>query len=171
MLDLSSPTRDRTHVSCIGRQILNHWTTSKVLPFIYIYTNIHFSGSSENLVVKNLPAMQETWVLCLGWEDPLGKGVATYSRILAWRVPWTEEPDGLQSMGSQRVGHDWATNTLLSLEHKLHEDRDFCLLFTVVSLVPGRVPGTSHGRCVCHCRKDWKRDGYPCGGQVGYQYP
>ena len=106
MLDLSSPTRDRTHVSCIVRQILNHWTTSKVLPFIYIYTNIHFSGSSENLVVKNLPAMQETWVLCLGWEDPLGKGVATYSRILAWRVPWTEEPDGLQSMGSQRVGHD-----------------------------------------------------------------
>ena len=77
MLDLSSPTRDRTHVSCIGRQILNHWTTSKVLPFIYIYTNIHFSGSSENLVVKNLPAMQETWVLCLGWEDPVGKGVAT----------------------------------------------------------------------------------------------
>ena len=45
------------------------------------------------------------------------------------------------------------------------------LLFTAVSLVSGRVPGTSHGRCVCHCRKDWKRDGYPCGGQVGYQYP
>ena len=96
-LDLSSPTRDPTQVSCIGRQILNHWTTSEVLLFIYIYTNILLSGSSENLVVENLPVMQETWVLCLGWEDPLGKGVATYSGILAWRVPWTDEPDGLYS--------------------------------------------------------------------------
>ena len=57
-------------------------------------------------VVKNLPAMQETQVRSLGWEDPLEKGMATYSRILAWRIPWTEEPGGLQSMGSQRVGHD-----------------------------------------------------------------
>ena len=57
-------------------------------------------------MVKNPPAMQETWVLSLGWEDPLEKGMATYSRILAWRIPWTEEPGGLQSMGSQRVGHD-----------------------------------------------------------------
>ena len=56
--------------------------------------------------VKNLPAMQETQVLSLGWEDPLEKGVATHSSILAWRVPWTEEPGRLQSMGSQRVGHD-----------------------------------------------------------------
>ena len=55
---------------------------------------------------KNLPAMQETWVQSLGWEDPLQKGTATHSSILAWRVPWTEEPGGLQSMGSQRVGHD-----------------------------------------------------------------
>ena len=56
--------------------------------------------------VKNLPAMQETQVLSLGWEDPLEKGVATHSSILAWRVPWTEEPGRLQSMGSQRVGHN-----------------------------------------------------------------
>ena len=55
---------------------------------------------------KNLPAMQETQVRSLGWEDPLEKGMATYSRILAWRIPWTEEPGGLQSMGSQRVRHD-----------------------------------------------------------------
>ena len=57
-------------------------------------------------VVKNLPAMQETQVRSLGWEDPPEKGMATYSRILAWRIPWAEEPGGLQSMGSQRVGHD-----------------------------------------------------------------
>ena len=57
--------------------------------------------------VKNLPAVQETWVRSLGWEDPLEEGMATHSSTLAWRIPWTEEPGGLQSMGSQRVGHEW----------------------------------------------------------------
>ena len=61
--------------------------------------------------VKNLPAMEETKVRSLGWEDSLKKEMATHSSILAWRIPWAEEPDGLQFMGSQRVGHDWATNT------------------------------------------------------------
>ena len=56
--------------------------------------------------VKNLPAMRETRVRSLGWEDLLEKGMATPSSILAWRIPWTEELGGLQSMGSQRVGHD-----------------------------------------------------------------
>ena len=56
--------------------------------------------------VKNLPAMQKTWVQSLGQEDPLEKGIATHSSILAWKIPWTEEPGGLQSMESQRVGHD-----------------------------------------------------------------
>jgi len=56
--------------------------------------------------VKIPPAMQETWVQSLGWEDPLEKGMATHSNILAWRIPWTERPGGLQSMGSQKVGHD-----------------------------------------------------------------
>ena len=51
--------------------------------------------------VKNLPAMQDTWVQFLGWEDPLEKEMAPHSSILAWRIPWTEEPGGLQSMGSQ----------------------------------------------------------------------
>ena len=60
-------------------------------------------------MVKNPPAMQETWVRSLGWEDPLEEGTATHSSILAWKIPWTEEPCRLQSMGSQRVGHDWAT--------------------------------------------------------------
>ena len=57
-------------------------------------------------MVKNLPAMQETWILSLCWEDPLEKEMATHSSILAWRIPWTEESGGLQSMGLQRVGHD-----------------------------------------------------------------
>ena len=56
--------------------------------------------------VKNLPAVQETRVQSLGWEDPLEEGMVTHSSILAWRIPWTEEPDGLQSMGLQRVRHD-----------------------------------------------------------------
>ena len=57
-------------------------------------------------MVKNLPAMLETWVQSLGWEDALEEGMETHSSILAWRIPWTEEPGGLQTMGSQRVGHD-----------------------------------------------------------------
>ena len=57
-------------------------------------------------IVKNLPAMQETQVQSLSLEDPLEKGTATHSSILAWMIPWTEEPGGLQSLGSQRVGHN-----------------------------------------------------------------
>ena len=57
-------------------------------------------------MVMNPPPMQETWVRSLGWEDPLEKEIATHSRILAWRIPWTEETGGLQSMESQRVGQD-----------------------------------------------------------------
>ena len=56
--------------------------------------------------LKRLPAMWETWVRSLGWEDPLAKEMATHSSTLTWRIPWREEPGGLQSMGSQRVGHD-----------------------------------------------------------------
>ena len=65
--------------------------------------------------VKNLPATQETQVQSLRREDPLEKEMATHSSILAWEIPWTEELDGLQSMGSQRVKHDWATNTYVSV--------------------------------------------------------
>ena len=57
-------------------------------------------------MVKRLPTMWETWVRSLGREDPLEKEMAPHSSILAWRIPWMEEPGGLQSMGSQRVGHD-----------------------------------------------------------------
>ena len=75
-------------------------------------------GASLSQMVKNLPAvwensaMQETWVQSLGQEDTLEEKMATHSSVLAWRVPWTEEPGRLPSVGSQRVGHEWATNTL-----------------------------------------------------------
>ena len=65
--------------------------------------------------VKCLPAMRETQVRTLGREDPLGKEMATHSSILAWKIPWTEDPGRLKSMGSQRVGHDWATSLTDSL--------------------------------------------------------
>ena len=62
--------------------------------------------------IKNLPAKQETQIWSLGQKDTLEKEMATYSNILAWKIPWTEEPSRLQSMGSQRAGHNWVTNTL-----------------------------------------------------------
>ena len=65
-----------------------------------------FLASLVVRMVKNLPAMQEGWVRSLGWEDPLEEGMATYTSILAWRIPWTREPGKLQSMWSQRVGHN-----------------------------------------------------------------
>ena len=65
-----------------------------------------FPGKGILHPVKNLTTMQETQVQSLDWEDPLEEGMVTYSSVLAWRIPWTEEPGGLQSMGSQRVRHD-----------------------------------------------------------------
>ena len=64
-------------------------------------------------MVKNLPALQETWVQSLGREDPLQKRMATYSSILTWKIPWSEEPAGLHSMALQRVGHYWATDAFI----------------------------------------------------------
>ena len=82
-------------------------------------------------LVKNLPVMWETWVWSLGWEDPLEKGTATHSSILAWRIPWT-----LQSMGSQRVRHDWAIFTF-SLSSAESTKNTFSLKS---SLLPFSVP-------------------------------
>ena len=64
-----------------------------------------YGASLEAQVVKDLPAMQETQIQSLSWEDPLEEGMATHSSILAWRIPWTEEPGSQQSMGLKRVGH------------------------------------------------------------------
>ena len=77
--------------------------------------------------MKHLPAMRETRVRSLGWEDPLEKEMATHSSILAWRIPWTEEPGWLQSTGSQRVGHDWAISLhFTSLPHYLPPEKSVC---------------------------------------------
>ena len=77
--------------------------------YMYIYilsTTTVFGAFLVAQMVKNLPAMQETQVQSLGRKDPLEKGMTTHSSILAWRIPWTEEPSGLQSMRLQRVGHN-----------------------------------------------------------------
>ena len=120
--------------------------------------------------------MRETWVRSLGQEDPLEKEMATHSSILAWRIPWTEEPGGLQPMGSQRVGHDWATS-LTYLEFN-----KYLLIITALIFLPSvlffstfilkvqrrqwqhtpvLLPGNSHGRrslVGCspwdHCKSD-----------------
>ena len=78
--------------------------------------SLHQHHNCASLVaqrLKHLPAMWETWVQSLGWEDTLEKEMATRSSILAWRIPWTEEPGGLQSTRSQRVGQDWVTSLSL----------------------------------------------------------
>ena len=76
---------------------------------IYSLIFLEARASPMAQTVKNLPASQENWGQSLCWEDPPETGMATHSSILAWRIPWTEEPGGLQSVGLQRVGHDWAT--------------------------------------------------------------
>ena len=86
-----------------GKSICFQFPSATCLFFKYSW----LGASLVAQVVKNLPAMQETQ------EDPLEKGMATHSSIHAWRIPWTEEPGGLQSMGSQRVRHNWMTNTLI----------------------------------------------------------
>ena len=72
---------------------------------------MYICGALVAQMVKNLPAVWETWVLSLGQEDTLEKGMSTHGSILAWRIPWTEVPSRLQSMGSQRVEHGWLTKT------------------------------------------------------------
>ena len=85
-----------------------------IIHLILHMISLHFLTSWASLVaqrVKRLPAMRETRLRSLGREDPLEKEMAPHSSILAWRIPWTEEPGGLQSTESQRVGHDWVTLT------------------------------------------------------------
>ena len=84
--------------------------------------------------------MREAWVRSLGREDPLEKEIATHSSILAWRIPWTEEPGRLQSTGSQRVGHDWATSLSLSLSSYA---RLYTFPVTYTSATPTLCPDTA----------------------------
>ena len=95
--------------------------TAKWLGYTYICI---YKASLVAQLVKSLPAIQETWVQSLGREDPLKKEMATHSSILACRIPWTEEPGGLQSIGSQRVGHNWGTST------------HTCMYVSILNIVP-----------------------------------
>ena len=96
--------------------------------------------------VKNLPAIQELWVWSLGQEDPLEKGMATHSSILAWRIPWTEEPGGLQPVWLQRVEQDWATNTFTFFTE------------TVVLIDTWVVRRSSLETHLGHCHQWWSGD-------------
>ena len=87
-------------------------------------------------MVKHLSRMRETRVRSLGWEDPLEKEMAIHSSTIAWKIPWTEEPGRLQSMGSLRAGHDWVTS--LSLFTFMHWRRKW-------QPTPVFLPGESHG--------------------------
>ena len=97
-------------------------------------------------MVKHLPTMQETQVRSLGWENPLEKEMATHSSTLAWKIPWMERRGRLQSMGSQRVGHDWATSLSLSLsspsegrQTENHNDRKLTNLITWATALSNSV--------------------------------
>ena len=94
---------------CLKYIISSLDTPSAIPPPLFCYTFLESFLVAQ--MIKNLPAMLEAWVPSLGQEDLLEKGMATHSSTLAWRIPWTEEPGRLQSMGSQRVGHHWVTNT------------------------------------------------------------
>ena len=96
------------HSHILNTKCLNHHGYSEKSKKSNINYCTYTRASLVAQLVKNLPAVQETWVWSLGWEDPLEKGMATHSSILAWRIPWT-----VSSMGSQRVGHNWATFTSL----------------------------------------------------------
>ena len=87
----------------------NHHHYQDIIHFHHLKSFLGIFPVAQTL--KNLPAMQETQVQSLDWEDPLKKGMAIHSSIVAWRIPWTEEPRGPHSVELQRVWHDWATNT------------------------------------------------------------
>ena len=109
--------------------------------------------------IKNPHAMQETWVWCLVWKDPLEKGMATHSSILASRIPWTEEPGGLQTLGLQRVGHDWVVNTFVFIFSLFHQCRGVLLFlfffyyhYHFIFFICSEF---------CHTLK-WNSDGFTC---------
>ena len=117
-------TEEPSGLQSMGSQRVGHKSPDTTRHLIFSPTRVSLVAQ----MVKNLPAMQEVQVLSLGWEDLLEKGVPTHSTILVWRISWTEEPGRLQSMGSRRVRHDWATNkngaspkwTYSSHHHFLH---------------------------------------------------
>ena len=104
-----SVTLLRWSINFVGNVLKGKFSV-ELLSLLVLNSSIYKEGVSLMAqTVKNLPVMEETWVWSLDWEDPLEKGMITHSSILTWRIPWTEEPGWLQSIGSQRVGHHWAT--------------------------------------------------------------
>ena len=107
--------------------------------------------------VKNLPAMQETWVWSLGQKDPLEKGRAIHSSILAWRIPWTREPGWLQSMGLQTIWHNWAINTFHFHVWNKGEQTILSIIVVLVNSLEcaclvrrwGKSPGMGEGQLFC----------------------
>ena len=128
-------------VSCIGRQILYH-QSHPTLIFALTLPTSSIRASLVPQTIKNLPAVQETRVWSLGQDDALEKGMATHSSILAWRIPWTEEPGGLQSMELQRVRHNWATNTFTSIRIK---DKFFLEDYFLMKPNTDRIQATRSG--------------------------
>ena len=108
-MDCSMPAFIVLHCLPEFAQIHVHWISDGIQPSHPLLLSSPWD-SLVSQMVKNLPTMEETQVQSLVWEDPLEKGMAIHSSILAWRIPWTEEPGRLQSMGLQRVRHEWATN-------------------------------------------------------------
>ena len=108
----SEPARKPKYRIFLGRKVMTNLDSIFKSRDITLLTKVHLVKSMVFLIflvaqtVKNLPATQETWVQFLDWEDPLEKGMAIHSSVLAWRIPWMEKPGGLHSMGSQRVRHD-----------------------------------------------------------------
>ena len=140
-------------------------------PKRYLITSYWLGFCRASLVaqmVKRMSAMQETWVRSLGWEDTLEKEMATHSSTLAWKIPWTEEPGRLQSMGSQRVGHGWATSLSLLIDILASREtgkRDVLVrliatlgggkkAINVGEVFPGGVSGKEP---VCQCRRHKRR--------------
>ena len=96
----------------------NFWKRNKLIPL-----RVASRASLVAQMIKCLPAMRKTQVWSLGQEHPLEKEMATHSSTLAWKIPWMEVPGGLQSMGSQRVGHDWTSSLTLSFHSSIKHDK------------------------------------------------
>ena len=111
-VDCKTPARKKEDWKML---LFYHFSWFHVLPSTY--TTVNSGASLVAQMAKNLHARRETWVQSLGWEDPLEKGMTTHSSILAWRIPSTEESNGLQSMGLQTVRQDWATNTFIFIHN------------------------------------------------------
>ena len=106
---LKSPLDSKRSIQSILKEINPEYSLEGLMLKLKLQSFGHLIQRTDSLVaqmVKHLPAMQETQVQSLGWEDPLGKEMAAHSSTLAWKIPWMEKPGGLQSVGSQRVRHD-----------------------------------------------------------------